>query len=261
MDPTLKSVNSRQEHKRSSSLGIVSGLRACAGGIGFVARTPAVWPFAAVPIGLMTVLTCGFGVFGVWGAIQASHYFFGEAASFWGHAGSWLTTGLLSVAALVLAILLGFSLAQPLSGFALEAIVRQQERALTGKVVASPGSKAGLLASLKIAAFTLIVGGFVLTALFFVDLVFPPATIVTVPLKFVFCGWLFAWDLLDYPLGLRGLGVRDRLHWVRRNLGAFTTFGIATTMSIIVPGTVLLLLPMGVAGATQLVIEDERQGT
>ena len=138
--------------------------------------------------------------------------------------------------------------------------MRQQECALTGKVVASPQSKAGLLASLKIAAFTLIVGGIVLCGLFFVDLMFPPATIVTVPLKFVFCGWLFAWDLLDYPLGLRGLGVRDRLHWVRRNLGAFTTFGIATTMAIIVPGTVLLLLPMGVAGATQLVIEDERLG-
>ena len=48
------------------------------------------------------------------------------------------------------------------------------------------------------------------------------------------------------------------LNWMNRHLGAVTAFGMAWTFLAIVPPIVLLFLPMGVAGATQLVIESER---
>ena len=68
---------------------------------------------------------------------------------------------------------------------------------------------------------------------------------------------VLAWDFLDYPLGLRGLGVRARLRWVRRHFGAFTLFGVLWAGLCVVPGVVLVLLPMGVAGATRMILRDD----
>jgi CysZ protein len=103
----------------------------------------------------------------------------------------------------------------------------------------------------------LLVGGPILAVLFLINLAFPPAALVTVPLKLLVCAWMLAWDFFDYPLGLRGLGVRARLRWVGRRFGAFTAFGLAWASLVVVPGVVLLLLPMGVAGATHLVVTEE----
>ena len=106
-----------------------------------------------------------------------------------------------------------------------------------------------------------LVGIPVFTTLFLINWIFPPALIVTVPLKFLFGGWLLAWNFLDYPLGIRGLGIRARLRWVGKHFNAVTLFGLAWAALVIVPGTVLVLLPMGVAGATRLVLEEElREG-
>jgi CysZ protein len=93
--------------------------------------------------------------------------------------------------------------------------------------------------------------------LFLISLVFPPAALVTVPLKFLLCGWLLAWNFLDYPLGERGLGAGASLSWMTRHFGAVTAFGAAWALLVIVPGIVLVLLPMGVAGAARLVVEAE----
>ena len=115
-----------------------------------------------------------------------------------------------------------------------------------------------MLCSLKIALVTFAVGAPVLTALLLVDLFFPPAAVVTLPLRFLFSGWLLAWNFLDYPLTNRGFGIGIRLGWMRRNFEAFTAFGLAWTAFAIIPGMVLLLLPMGVAGATRLVVKDDQ---
>ena len=42
-----------------------------------------------------------------------------------------------------------------------------------------------------------------------------------------------------------------------RHFGAVTAFGAAWALLVIVPGIVLVLLPMGVAGAARLVVEAE----
>jgi uncharacterized protein involved in cysteine biosynthesis len=244
----------REEHERHAALGIGSGFRAFAGGIGFILGTPAVWPWALVPMTMMLFLSCVLGLAGVWGAARTTTALFGSDG---GNIFSWFTILILVVPALLVAVLLALGLAQPFSGFALEAIVRAQERALTGRATEPPPFFNAFWVSIKIVTMTLIAGGFLLTILLLISFLFPPAAVVTVPLKFLLCGWLLAWDFLDYPLSLRGLGLRARWHWVRRNFDAFTVFGVAWTCLVIVPGIILILLPMGVAGATRLVVEEE----
>ena len=43
-----------------------------------------------------------------------------------------------------------------------------------------------------------------------------------------------------------------------QHFAAFTAFGVAWSLVVIIPGVVLFILPMGVAGATTLVVEGER---
>jgi uncharacterized protein involved in cysteine biosynthesis len=76
-------------------------------------------------------------------------------------------------------------------------------------------------------------------------------------LKFLIGGWLMAWNFLDYPLGLRGMGLRASVGWVFRHFGAVTIFGMTWWSLVFFPGAILLLLPMGVAGATRLVVEAD----
>src|SRR4029079_15299310 len=96
-----------------------------------------------------------------------------------------------------------------------------------------------------------------MVVLFVVEFFFPPAAIVTVPLKFLIGGWLMAWNFPDYPLGLRGLGFRASVRWVLSHFGAVTLFGLTWWSLVLFPGAVLFLLPMGVAGATRLVVEAD----
>jgi CysZ protein len=242
---------------RTGGLGLADGLHAFAGGIGFVVTTPSVWGYALVPAAMLLVLLAAFAAAGAWGAAWFSGYLFGPDVGAWGWLGSWLVTAAVALVALVVGLFLALSLAQPLSGWALEAVAHAQEFALTGRRAPAPSFLAALFASLKVVALTLCVGGSVLAGLSLIGFFFPPALVVTVPLKFVVCAWLLAWDFCDYPLSLRGLGVRARLGWVARNFDAFCAFSLAWAALLVVPGMVLVLLPMGVAGATRLVVADE----
>jgi len=162
---------------------------------------------------------------------------------------------------LVIAFFVAMSLAQPLSGFALDAIARKQELARGGRVWPDQPLVAGALRSLRVSLTALAVGLPVLGLLALVTFLFPPAGVVTIPLKFVVTGLLVAYDLLDYPLSLRGHSVSNRLVFMRQNFMAVLGFGVATGALLLIPGVGLLVLPFGVAGATRLVREGlEDQG-
>jgi CysZ protein len=163
----------------------------------------------------------------------------------------------LALVGVVVALLLALVMAQPLSGWALERISHVQERAMTGHSGPRSSFLVSFLVTLQAVLLSLAVGVPVLAVLFTINFFFPPAAVVTVPLKFLVCGWMLAWDFIDYPLSLRGLGLLARAGWVWRNAGAFTVFGLAWAGLVVVPGVVLLLLPMGVAGATRMVVLDE----
>jgi CysZ protein len=246
--------------KRSMGSGRVTllhGLEAFGGGIGFVIATPSVWGYALAPVGMLLLLSCGFLGLGFWGSDHLSSSLFGPDPGVWGQIGYWGLMIPLVVVSFVAAALLALSLAQPLSGFALEAIVHAQEFALTGTAPPKASFLAALVSTTTAVAISLFVGGTLLVILFLVSFFFPPAAVVTVPLKVLVCGWILAWDFIDYPLAMRGIGLEGRFAWIGRNFGAFTLFGVLWALLVVVPGVVLLVLPMGVAGATRLVVADE----
>jgi CysZ protein len=242
----------------SGKLGLFSGLEAFGGGIAFVFTTPRVWGYAAVPMTMLLVLACGLTGLAVWGSNHLSTSLFGQDPGAWGRFGWWLLTISLTLLGIVAAALVALSVAQPLSGWALESISHAQEVALTGHAAPKTSFLANLISTAKAVAVALMIGGTLLIVLFLISFFFPPAAIVTVPLKVVVCGWMLAWDFIDYPLAMRGVGLERRFAWVGRNFGAFTLFGVMWATFLVVPGVVLLVLPMGVAGATHLVIADER---
>jgi CysZ protein len=236
---------------------MIEGLRAVAGGIGFVLITPRVWLYAAVPALLLVVLLCGLAGVGLYGADWLTSVAIGEPESIWGHVGGWLLEIVLALMAILTAMLLALVLAQPLAGFALETVALAQERALLGENFPRSSFLRALLTSTRATVVMLVVGGLIYGVLFIIDFAFPPAVIVTAPVRFVAAGWLLAWNFLDYPLSLRGLGVVARLRWTIRHFEEFTVFGILWASLLIVPGLFFVILPMGVAGATRLVVAGE----
>jgi CysZ protein len=236
---------------------MIEGFRAAVGGMLFVVTTPRVWPYAAVPALLLVLLACGFALLFVHGADWLTAAMVGAPESVWGRLGGWLLEALLVLVAIVTALLLALALAQPLSGFALEAVALAQERAMLGANLPHSSFFAALWTSTRATTVMLVVGGIVYSVLFAIDFAFPPALAVTAIIRFIAAAWLLAWNFLDYPLSLRGLGVMARLRWAARHFDEFTVFGMVWAALLIVPGLFIVVLPMGVAGATRLVVEGE----
>lgn len=225
------------------------GADAFFGGLGFVSKTPGVWGYALVPVGVLVVLGVGLSALGYAAASRAADSLVGPSDGGLGHA---LVTALLTAVLVLVAALVSFSLAQPLSGPALEAIVRRQESALGVPPWPKQGVLVSLLRTLGVTLLGLAVWLPAVLGLTLVGMAFPPATLVTVPLKFVVSAYLVAWDLLDYPFGLRGEGIGARLAFVWNNKGAVFAFGSLGALVMLVPGAGVFLLPFGVAGAARL---------
>lgn len=225
------------------------GVRALAGGTAFIVGRPANWPLAAVPVVVLLGLTAALGSAGVWGvhawlARSALHGLV-RAALGWS----------LGLAAVLLGYGVALALAQPLAGFALKTLARRQEVALGGTARPEPPWLAATWRSLTVSLTALAIGLPVLAALTLISVIFPVAAVVTVPLKFLTLALLAAWDLLDYPLSLRGVPAGARLRWMWTHRAAVLGFGAATGGLLLVPGVGLLLLPFGVAGAARLVYQ------
>jgi CysZ protein len=239
---------------RRSRLTTFGAIDAFFGGIGFILTTPRIWPLAAVPAVVLTIVLIGLTALGIWGAAESSAFLFGHDRGIWGSIGYWFLTVFLVLITFLIALVLALAVAEPLSAFALERISAAQQRTMTGSAPTSPPLLTAMWLSLCCVCFAIVLGGSALVVLFLLDFFFPPAAIVTVPLKMLVCSWMVAWNLLDYPLGMRGMGLLARMKWVGRHFGAFTLFGFLWAIVGVVPGIILVLLPMGVAGATRLVI-------
>jgi CysZ protein len=236
-------------------LGLFDGVSAFFGGFGFIVGRPSMWGWAMVPMIVATVLFGGLGALAIWGA---STLLPAPIEGFWATAGIWLLRIFVWLVSLVTAFLVAVSLAQPLSGFALDAIARRQELALGGRGWPDQPFFGSALRALRVTLTALVVSLPILAGLAMVTFFFPPAGIVTVPLKFIVTGIAIAYDFLDYPLGLRGAGVRSRLGFIRDHFAAVIGFGVCAAVLLLVPGVGLLLLPVGVAGATRLVMNADR---
>jgi CysZ protein len=230
-------------------VGLFRGAGAFFSGVAWIVTSPRIWPRALAPILTALVLFAALGYFGASEALVLTHRTLGEGV------GAGIVSILFALAAVVLAILVGVALAQPLSGWALDGIVRAQERDLGVRPAPKTPFVSTTLGSLGSALLGLVVGVPIIAVLTLVAWVFPPAAAVTFPIKVLIAAVLLAWDLIDYPLSSRGLGARARLRWCAQNPAALVGFGLAALLVFAVPGIGLVALPCGVAGAVRLVAQ------
>jgi CysZ protein len=242
---------------KRTTLGLFGGMGALFEAIGFVVSTPAIWPYAIVPVIVALVLVATCGALGIWGALLFVDHVVAGSTGTLALVGAWALKILLGTLALVLGAVVAMALAQPLSGFALERIARIQEKRLGGRDWPDEKFVASMVRSIAVTFTGLLFGLPILAVLFLITLLVPPAAVVTVPLKFVVTALMIAWDFLDYPLSVRGMSVGARLRFVFGHFTAILGFGLAAASLLLVPGVGLLLLPIGVAGAARLVVRQE----
>jgi CysZ protein len=227
-------------------LGFFTGVAAFFQGVRFIARTPRLWGLALVPALTAMVLAVALMLTGSHFALAWTHRAFGEG---WGE--KFVAVGVI-IAVVLLAVIVAISLAQPLSGWALEAIVHAQADAIRATPFDPPPRLASALRSAVSSLIVLVIGVPTIASLAIVGWVVPPAAILTMPLKLVVTSLLLAWDLLDYPMGLRRISLGQRVVWCVRHFGAVLGLGLAAALFFAIPGLGLLALPCGVAAATRL---------
>lgn len=237
----------------SGARGAWKGLASTLSGVRFVVLRPRSWPTAIIPAAIASLLfsACAGGL-----GWLAWH----QTASLRESVPGYIVSALLMVVAVILAGVLALSLAQPLAGFALDDLSRMRETTMGGVARADDDTFfTTAWRSLRVTMTGLLVGGPLLLGLALISALFPPAAVVTVPLKVVVSSLVVAWDLLDYPFGLRKMRVRERLAWMRANAGAVLLFGATSGAILLIPLLGLLMLPCGVAASTELVVRVERE--
>lgn len=208
---------------------------------------PDSYGLALVPVAAAVAITFVVGSIGAW--------FVPDLIEKWmGGGGFWtvLLQIFASIVFIILSVLVGLGLAQPASGPALEAIVRRTEKKLgypehpPTPFLTDVARSAGSAALGVGGALTVVIA---LTLLGFI----PGAIIVTVPLKIIATAFFLAWDVIDYPLSVRGVKLGQRLAFVAKNFKAVAGFAVGLGLVALVPCGFLLILPIGVVGATALV--------
>ncbi|HEY3255653.1 MAG TPA: EI24 domain-containing protein [Polyangiaceae bacterium] len=167
---------------------------------------------------------------------------------------SWLVTAL----ALILGWLLAMFLAPVLSAPALERVVGIVERELEVPARAPLGFFSEFWCGARALMSSLAVTVSLVLALSVLELLLPPVVVVSVPLKLLLGALGVAWGLFDYPLTLRGIGARDRFRFMSRHFPVVLGFGCAFSLVFWLPCFGVVMLPVGVAAATQLYWEIRR---
>lgn len=254
--PSASSALTPSSALAPQKLGVGTGIASVFRGMGFVVTRPGLWPYAMVPIVVCGVLLTVLGSVGVLGTNAVTSGLAQKEGVV--VAAVWALRVLMWLVSVLLAFLFATALAQPLSGFALDALSQRQEKELGGPAREGPPFFSALAASLKVTFLGLFVGIPLLVMLAGISFLFPPAAVVTVPLKLVVVGLLAAWDFLDYPFSLRKLGLGERLTFMSDHFGAVLAFGVTIAILLLVPGVGLFLLPIGVVAGTRLVVQTER---
>ena len=220
-------------------------------GLWFLVRTPRAWPFAIVPIvvaSLLVTLVTGSAL--AW-LVPTVGDLVGSSTAWYATAGKVARQVLTALLAFLFGVILAVVLSQPLSSPALERLVRLAERELGMQERPQTSLLLDLWRSARSAAIGSTGIALVLT-LTLIDFLVPGSTVVVLPIKIVLSGLFISWDLLDYPLSVRDLGLRERLRWIWGHLPEVFGFGISLALVFLVPCMQLLLLPAGVVGATSL---------
>jgi CysZ protein len=189
------------------------------------------------------------GSFGPW----LSTLLFGDTSSWYEEGARWIVRWLSSALAALLGLWIALLLAPVLSAPALEHLVRAREAELGGGQRPRPSLWFELKCGLEAQLGGLLLGAPLWLIYWLVALLLPGAALLLLPLQALPLALGLAWNLLDYPLTLRGIRLRARWALLRQRPAPVLGFGFALALLTLIPGAALLLLPAGVVGATQLV--------
>lgn len=234
--------------------GFATGVRALFRGVSYLLATPQTWPYACVPAVMLTLLLGAVGWSTAQWAFPAIQAALPAGDSKAGQM-LWLgTSGLLALGVFLLGVSLAFALTPPLSGPALERIVALRERSLGIPERRELGFLSEIWCGFRAQVFVLIGVVPVLALLWLLEFLLPPLAVVIVPIKLLVTSLALAWNLLDYPLTLRGVRMRERYLLFTRFKSACLGFGAAFSVLFWIPcGCQIVLLPIGAAAATELV--------
>lgn len=233
--------------------GVFSGVGALLGSFGFIARRSRCWPWAAVP-GLVVLALSGalvwlsFDSFGPW----VGRWLLPDAETWYAESAHFALRWLSSILAAYVAILIATVAAPSLSAPALEHLVRLQERALNVPEREPQSFWYELSCGLRSQAFAVCASVPLWVVLALLGAFVPVLAPLWLGAQLLLGSLTLAWNLLDYPLTLRGVRVRQRLTLLKRNAAGVFGFGIAFAALFSLPGSAIVLLPVGVVAATQL---------
>ncbi len=236
----------------------VDGVGALFAGVRFIAQTPRSWPAALVPV-LVAALVAGILVwlsFG-WAGPSLSEALLPEADSWYARGAKSAIRWIGSALAAYLSLLVALAATPPLSAPALEHLVRLQEDALGVPPRPARGLWFELRSELEAQLLALILIAPLALLLWILGVLAPPLIPLLAPLQALLVCFAVAWNLLGYPLSLRGVVARAQLQLMARRAPAVLGFGGAFALASLVPGMALLLLPAGVVGAARLTLRME----
>jgi CysZ protein len=221
-------------------------------GVAFIARTRRTWLPSTVPALMLVSLTCA----GLYAAIAVVSPWVVAHVPLPGSALGRISAAVLRVLVAVFtaaaSVFVAATFAPVLSAPALSRIIELREQALGLPPRERVSFLTEIVCGFSAQLFAYAVGVPVLAALWIVSLLFPPATVVTFPLKVAVTAWLLAWMLLDYPLSTRGVPLRARLTFLREQFPRVLGFAAAVLALFAVPLGAIVLLPAAVAAATEI---------
>jgi CysZ protein len=237
---------------RKGGVSFLSGFTSLFRGPGFLLNRPGSWPYAAVPVLVFALLE---------GAMVAAGYYWLRPwvetllPETWGTYGEMLRSGAGGAAVLLAAVLgwfVAMGLAPALSSPALERLVAAVEEARGVPPHAALGFVSELFCGFRAFAAALAFAAPILVVLWIVSLVAPVLAPLTTALKLSVAALSVAWGLFDYPLTLRGVGVRRRLQLLKRHPRPVFGFGAGVLLAFWLPCCGIVLLPVAVVAATDL---------
>ena len=206
------------EPSRSRAPTFFDGVRALREGFGFIRQRRGAWPAAAMPGVIVLVLSgvlvwLSFDRVGPW----LSQAWLPEVSTWYGQGAKTALRWLVSAVAAYFSLLFAIMMTPPLSAPALEHLVRLQESALGAPQRAEQSFWFELRCGAGAQLLALGLFGPLWLALWLLSVLLPALAVLIVPLEALLVALALAWNLLDYPLSLRGLRARARLSLLRRH--------------------------------------------
>jgi len=220
-------------------------------GFSWLLQRPGAWPAAAVPMLVWALLSA----LGLSASIHWLKPWLAGALPPWSESFSTFATWTLTVLAGAAAVWTALVVTPPLSAPALERIVTRVEADLGAPPRAPQTFLNELWCGLRATVVGLSLVAPLLLLALVLDLLVPALAPLWIAIKLLAGAFGMSWGLLDYPLTLRGMRVRERLGLMRRHAGAVLGFGLGMLPFFWLPCCVFVSLPVGVVAATLLATE------